>query len=107
MAEFDCVSLVTSKICVFSEYKDKISFLLKKSILNGEECSLEAVAESFHISIRHLQNKLKDEGSSYQVLLDSVRKEIAVQLLGQENVFICDIAFMLGFSEQSSFEIPI
>ncbi len=84
-------------------YSHRITYSLKKSILDGTVYSLETVADLLDMSVRQLQYKLKEEGTSYQELLDSVRSDIAKHLLEQKDIFMCDIAFMLGFSEQSSF----
>ncbi len=84
-------------------YGERVSFTVKRGILTGEDTSLEAVSRKFEMSRRHLQNKLRDEGATFREILDLVRKEIAVHLLKQGDVLLCDIAFMLGFSEQSSF----
>lgn len=84
-------------------FSDRTALLLKKSILGGEDCTLGAVAKRFGMSARHLQNKLKDEGTRYSTLRDGVRKEIAEHYLRRNDVMLCDIAFLLGFSEQSSF----
>jgi AraC-like DNA-binding protein len=46
---------------------------------------------------------LKDEKTTYQKLLAAVRKEIALSYLKEKEATICDIAFLLGFSEQSAF----
>ena len=50
-----------------------------------------------------VQIKLKEESTSFQEILDDVRKESAIHLLGKKDVLLIDIAFMLGYSEQSSF----
>jgi AraC-like DNA-binding protein len=82
---------------------ERISVLLEKKIMDGEDFSLKSVSDAFNMSMRHLQNKLKDEEVTFQVLLDRARKEIALHYLQNEEVMLCDIAFLLGFSEQSSF----
>ncbi len=85
------------------KYNDKILIILEKNILKGEDCSIKTVANTYNMSIRHLQNKLKEEGFTYQILLDKARKGIALHYLQNGEVMFCDIAFLLGFSEQSSF----
>jgi AraC-like DNA-binding protein len=50
-----------------------------------------------------LQTKLKEEGTSYRQILDQVRKELALDYLERPEMTMFDIAFLLGFSEQSAF----
>jgi len=55
------------------------------------------------VSVRKLQNRLKEEGITYQHLLDQVRKEQAIYLLEEKHIPISEITHMLGYSEQSAF----
>ncbi|MDX5418960.1 MAG: AraC family transcriptional regulator [Hymenobacteraceae bacterium] len=71
--------------------------------LKGEEPSITAVARSLAVSVRSLQAKLRDEGTSYQSLLDEVRKELAQQHLKSGKHTVADVAYLLGFSEPSAF----
>ena len=82
---------------------DKVIRLLSNLLTKGERTNIETIAASLAMSVRSMQIKLKEERTSYQKLLDSVRKEIALSYLQEEDVTICDIAFLLGFSEQSAF----
>ncbi|ARS36374.1 AraC family transcriptional regulator [Pontibacter actiniarum] len=71
--------------------------------LKGEEPGINSVSRSMAISVRSLQAKLKEEGTTYQALLNEVRKEIAVQHLQDNQQTISDIAYLLGFAEPSVF----
>jgi len=50
-----------------------------------------------------LINKLKNESSSYQLLLDEVRKDISLLYIEKPETTINDLAFLLAFSDQSAF----
>ena len=54
-------------------------------------------------SERTLQRRLAAEETSFQRLLDDTRRELAQHYLGQRNLSLADIAYLLGFSDQSSF----
>lgn len=71
--------------------------------LEKEKTEIELIARELAVSSRNLQNKLKEEGTTYQKLLDNVRKEQAIYLLENENFPINEIGFLLGYSEQSVF----
>jgi AraC-like DNA-binding protein len=64
---------------------------------------LPDVAEQLGQTTRTLQRKLKEAGSSFQEVLDQTRRELAEHYLAQVELSITDIAYMLGFQEQSSF----
>ena len=68
-----------------------------------ESAEEESVARSLHMSRRTLQRKLADEGTSFREVLDGVRRGLAESYLADRTVSIPEVAFLLGFSEQSSF----
>ena len=78
---------------------------LRKIILssNGVFPSLESAAEILGMSGRTLRRRLSDEGSSYQVLLNEVRTQLAKELLHTGEKNITEIAFLLGFGDTSAF----
>jgi AraC-like DNA-binding protein len=61
------------------------------------------IAAVLGMSERTLHRRLTAEGSSFQLLLDDTRRELARHYLGQRTVSLADIAYLLGFSDQSSF----
>lgn len=71
--------------------------------LKGEEPTVTSVARSLAVSVRSLQAKLREEGTSYQALLDGVRQELAEQHLRSGQHTVADVAYLLGFSEPSAF----
>jgi AraC-like DNA-binding protein len=56
-----------------------------------------------HQSTSTLQRRLRQEGTSYQSLLDEIRRELALDYLRDGKHSIADVAFLLGFSDQSNF----
>ncbi len=70
---------------------------------SGAFPTLELMAERFAMSARSLIRKLKSEGSSYQQLLDEVRKEQALWLLQETALPIEQIAEQLGYQDTSNF----
>jgi AraC-like DNA-binding protein len=84
-------------------WSQKVSRLLGEMILRGETFGIDAVADSLALGVRTLQNRLRKERATYRMLLDRVRKQIAQDYLARGEATVCDIAFLLGFSEQSAF----
>lgn len=63
----------------------------------------EGVAQRLHMSASTLRRRLADEGQTYQGLKDGVRKELAIQWLGEPQLSYAVIAQRLGFADTSSF----
>lgn len=74
---------------------------LIRSLPNG--ACIDDVARALHVSVRTLQRRLSDAGSSYREALDAVRSDLARQYLLDQRVAIAEVALLLGFADQSSF----
>ena len=64
---------------------------------------LEEMAEALHLSPRTLSRRLAAERTSYQCLLDRVRKPLARDLLAR-GLRIGEVANLLGYASPSSFD---
>lgn len=79
---------------------------VKNSILNRLKAEIpkaDEVARELAMSVRSLQKNLKQEGTSFQQILNAVRKEIAMQQLSRPINNVTDVAFLTGFSDISVF----
>jgi AraC-like DNA-binding protein len=65
--------------------------------------TLADVARQLHLSERTLRRRLRDSDVSYQALLDSVRKNRAVELLANTQLSIEQVAAEVGFSDAHNF----
>ena len=54
------------------------------------------------MSERTLHRRLEAEGTSFQKILDSARRDLAERYMDRKDLSLAEIAFMLGFSDQSS-----
>jgi AraC-like DNA-binding protein len=71
--------------------------------LNGGNPSLERVAAQLGLSERTLQRKLQELGTSHNDLVEQIRRELAMRYLKEPEMAICEVAYLTGFSEPSSF----
>lgn len=69
----------------------------------GSFLSQEEIAEQMNVSPRTLMRKLKAEGSSYQELLDDVRKEYAIWYLTKTDMTVDEVSESLGYIDASNF----
>lgn len=67
------------------------------------ETSMEGIANQIHTTTRTLRRKLLEEGTSFQELKDSVRRDEAIHFLSQPDIPISQIARLLGFTEAAAF----
>ena len=72
------------------------------ALLQSGRLSNEGVAAQLHLSERTLQRRLGELGTSYQKVVDDVRRELTAQYMNDQRS-IADMTFSLGFSEASSF----
>ncbi len=63
----------------------------------------KVVAKEINMSERSMQRKLKEMNTSFRVILNDVRKMVATQYIKNSANSMTDIAFLIGFSEQSAF----
>ena len=61
------------------------------------------VASELNLSERSMQRRLKEHKTTFRFLLDGVREMVAKQYIENPVNRMSDIAFLLGFSEQSAF----
>lgn len=71
--------------------------------LGEGDVELNAIARQLNLSARTLQRKLQDANLSFTQLVDDVRRELAERYLADAKLDLVDIAFLLGYSEQSAF----
>ena len=64
---------------------------------------LAFVARRLHLSARTLQRKIAASGTSFSVLRDETRFELARSMLAQNDLSIGEIAYRLGYSETAAF----
>jgi len=71
--------------------------------LRGGDPRLESVARSLAMSPRTLQRRLSEHGVLFNDVLDAMRSGAARSYLTQRDIAATEIAYLLGFAEQSSF----
>jgi AraC-like DNA-binding protein len=73
------------------------------ALLAAGNASLETLAEELHLSARTLRRRLEAQGTSYKLLLDDLRKQLACHYVAQTDQSLEQIAQRLGFTEPSTF----
>lgn len=89
-------SLDTSKVTY------RVRELLVQMLPSGS-VDQETIAQKLYCSASTLQRQLGSEGTSYRDVLSDTREQLAKGYLKDEKLSHAQIAFMLGFSDQSNF----
>lgn len=66
------------------------------------DASMEKVADSLHVSTRTLNRRLEALGATFARIFDDARRELAARYLRDPSQPIIEVAFQLGYSQQSS-----
>src|SRR5690606_4145779 len=77
------------------------SWLIDK--LSAGEPSQQAAAKAMGMSLRNLQRRLAEDGTTYREVLSETRRELACSYLEEGRLSVTEIAFLLGFSDTSAF----
>jgi AraC-like DNA-binding protein len=82
-------------------FSDAVILILSKSI--NHIPGVNTIAGELGLSYKNLQLKLKSEGNTFIGLRNRVQCEFAKRLLMNENYFINEVGYLLGFRESSTF----
>ncbi|MDX1506669.1 MAG: AraC family transcriptional regulator [Woeseiaceae bacterium] len=83
---------------IASELKQMLADLMAKG-----EANADAACRRLKLSRRTLQRRLRAEKTSFQKVLQEVRRDLAVRYLSDKRLRSLDIAMLLGYSNISSF----
>ena len=71
--------------------------------LSGGLPKKAVVARNLGVSERTLQRRLSDDGLTFQYLVEDTQRGLAKQLLKRTDYSLAEIAFLTGFSDQTTF----
>ena len=71
--------------------------------LSYRDCSAHRIAAMLSIHRRTLNRRLKDDGTSFRAIVESVRHEVACQLLANTRLPLNEIATALDYADPSVF----
>lgn len=66
--------------------------------------TLASVARALHLSPRTLHRRLEEHGRSFRDVMSEVRRTRAEAYLRSPSISLAEVAFLLGYSEQSTFQ---
>lgn len=81
---------------------ERVRGILAELLPQGEP-NRDKVASALSMSLRNMQRKLNNKGTSYKAVLNNLREELSIQYLRQSHLSIGEIGYMLGFSSPNNF----
>lgn len=84
------------------DFLSALRHALREELPQGEP-EVGRIAKRLHLSTRSLQRRLQQEGTTFVLLVDTLRRELALRYLEDQQLTLTEIGFMLGFAELSSF----
>lgn len=89
-----------------NDFEINLSTTLKqliKSYLHDDSLSITTLAEISGMSLRSLQRRLSESGTSYSELLEQARIDTCMEMLVCSEAKIIDVAYAMGYSDPSHF----
>jgi len=83
-------------------FSDEVKRSFKDQLPSGEP-NQEIIASRLNVSVSTLKRRLKEEGLTYNALLDTTRHQLALKYLEQRKLSLTEITYLLGFSQSSAF----
>lgn len=72
-------------------------------VLHKGEANMDSVAESMAVSRQTLYRALKDEGVTFEQVLDELRHRLALEYLRGRKASVNETAYLVGFSDPAAF----
>jgi AraC-like DNA-binding protein len=85
-----------------SAFLERVRLAVANALVRGRP-TIRAIARALHASPRTLQRRLREQGTSYAKLIDSVRRERTESLVTTGRLSITEIAFLAGFRDLGGF----
>ena len=85
-----------------SSFLERVRVAVANALVHGRP-TIRTIARVVHASPRTLQRRLRQQGTTYATLIDSVRRERTERLVTAGNLSITEIAFLAGFTDIGGF----
>lgn len=95
--------LAIGRVALANSHRNKVLKVLG-TMLHGKTPSIEEVAQELGMPTWTLRRKLKDEDTSYQNLVDEMRRDVALSYMRNTDLSFGEISYLLGFSTPGAFQ---
>jgi AraC-like DNA-binding protein len=95
--------LLSARMITSSSYRGVSTEIIRAQLMANQSVSLASTARKLGMSERTLQRKLLKESTSFQDVMESVRSELARQILLRGEHSVADVAYLLQYADVSAF----
>lgn len=88
------------------QHHQGFSSIVKNAIINlvkPQFPTLHQVADNLNLSVRTLQRRLKEEGLTFKMVMDELKKQFALDYMHNLTLSISEIAYLLDYADASAF----
>ena len=85
-----------------SAFSKQVEALIEPLLESGP-VRIDAVARELGLSRQTLYRRLKDEGVTFEAVLDRVRRRLAIRYVREQGMAVKEAAWRLGFSDPAAF----
>jgi AraC-like DNA-binding protein len=71
--------------------------------LSEGQPTIDEVASELGVSVRTFQRRLREEGTTYADVIESLRKQMSPTLLRDKSLAVYEVAYLLGYADPSTF----
>ena len=82
--------------------RGQVEALLMTSLHTGE-AGMDRIAGKMALSRQTLFRRLKAEGTTFEAVLDDLRRRLALEYLSGRKVSVSETAYLVGFAEPAAF----
>lgn len=82
--------------------RGRVEALLEPLLPSGE-ARADEIAARLKVSRQTLYRRLKQEGVTFEQVLDGLRRRLALRLIGKDGASATEVAYRLGFSDPAAF----
>ena len=93
---------IAARMPTASSLAERVRGMLASELSDGAP-DAQLMSRRLHMSPRTLQRRLNDEGTTLRRLADELRRDLATRYLADERLAAGEIAFLLGFADESAF----
>ena len=102
----DLQQVVSSHISDRKAEADRAEAIVENEVeklLPHGKAQRETVAKAVAMSTRTLSRRLADEGTTYEEVVDQLRRSLALQYVKEPGISLSQIAWLLGYEGSTSF----
>ena len=97
-----CEETLTSRRKAGSAFRVKVENAVAPLLPHGKP-TVSTISQKLHVSHRTLARRLSEEQTSFAIVVDEMRRELAIRYLDDPKLSISQIAWLLGFQEVAAF----